>query len=62
VEILQDLRDLAAHRQQTAAFRTRLQQLCARHARKTGRMQRLDRAGLPNDPADWDWPHGPKGT
>jgi hypothetical protein len=48
VTLLEDLRDLAAHAGQTAAFAAHLDELRAEHARKPSFIQRLDRAKLGN--------------
>ena len=47
VQLLVDLRDLAARSRQAPAFQASLDELRARHAKKPSLLARLDRAGLP---------------
>jgi len=54
VELLMDLRDLAARNGKTDEFRTRLDGICMTHARKPSFIERLRKAGL--------WPCGPAGS
>ena len=46
VQLLKDLRDLAARRHNTSAFDARLRDLRARHTRQPALLDRMDRAGL----------------
>lgn len=46
VQLLVDLRDVAARSRQESGFRARLDELRARHAKKPSLLARLDRAGL----------------
>jgi uncharacterized Zn finger protein len=46
VTLLADLRALSERDGQRKAFRGRIHQLCQEHARKSGLLDRLERAGL----------------
>ncbi|MBI2939348.1 MAG: hypothetical protein HYY04_02835 [Chloroflexi bacterium] len=46
VQLLKDLRDLSARKQTAPAFAARLSQLRAQHAKKSGFLSRIERAGV----------------
>jgi uncharacterized Zn finger protein len=47
VELLGQLRELAAYRGEEAAFRRRVGEIREHYSRRTGLLRRMDEAGLP---------------